>query len=226
MDMEEFRARVAAEAGVVPVGAFGFADSPELADELLDLVRRGPKRATAGAVADVEAEQGPFPEPGQHWIVLDGAGRPACVTRTEEVRVGPLYTVDAAFAWEEGEGDRTRAWWLEAHETYLSRQGVEDLEREPVLFERFSLVWPTRDEPRWWLPGVRELRGHEPAPDGPRPDLPALAVVEQQRVRGVLRFEPHAQDLQVITVQAEDPEVEERLYEAFALRRQADRRQV
>ena len=31
-----------------------------------------------------------------------------------EVMIKPLSEVDEAFAWDEGEGDRTRDWWLAA----------------------------------------------------------------------------------------------------------------
>ncbi len=53
-----------------------FGDSPELADELLELVINGPKRATAGAVADYEAAGDPIPTAGSVWIACDGAGAP------------------------------------------------------------------------------------------------------------------------------------------------------
>jgi uncharacterized protein YhfF len=49
------------------------------------------------------------------------------------------------FAWDEGEGDRSRTWWMEAHKRYFSRQAArerfvmhDDIE---TVFERFELVW-------------------------------------------------------------------------------------
>jgi hypothetical protein len=50
------------------------------------------------------------------------------------------------FAWEKGEGDRTRNWWLDAHRRYFARQASR--ERFEVdddiltVFERFEVVWP------------------------------------------------------------------------------------
>ena len=55
-----------APAVMPPAESFG--DSPELADELLGLVINGPKRATAGAVADYEAAGDPIPTVGGVWI--------------------------------------------------------------------------------------------------------------------------------------------------------------
>ena len=98
-----------------------FGDSVELADELIELVVHGPKRATAGALVEYEVEDASLPRPGSLWIATDGAGRARAVLRTTEVRVGPLTSVDESFAWDEGEGDRTREWWLAAHETFFRR---------------------------------------------------------------------------------------------------------
>lgn len=118
-----------------------FGDSPTLADELLALVVTGTKRATAGP---------PDPEEpvrvGGHWVVLDGAGVERLVLRTTDVRIGRLDSVDDAFAHDEGEDDRTRASWLREHRRYvrrvLGRPADADVDDTPMVFERFSVVWP------------------------------------------------------------------------------------
>ncbi|GEA86662.1 ASCH domain-containing protein [Cellulomonas cellasea] len=123
-----------------------FGDSAPLADELLDLVLHGPKRATATLLADFAAEGELPPRIGSHWVACDGAGRPRVVLRSVELRVGPVHSVDDAFAWDEGEDDRTRATWLEQHLTYWRRtcaaRGVELDESVEVVFERLRVVWP------------------------------------------------------------------------------------
>ena len=128
-----------------PVERFG--DGAALADELLGLVLAGTKRATAGLVADFAADGEPLPRIGGHWIVCDGAGVPRCVLRSTELRLGPLHSVDDAFAWDEGEGDRSRASWLDGHERYFRRtqaaRGEEWSDDLEVVFERFRVVWPT-----------------------------------------------------------------------------------
>jgi len=200
------------------------------ADALLAQVVKGPKRAISRSAADIRPGDGPFPEPGQLWALLDGNSRPRAVIRIEDLRIGPLYSVDAAFAWEHGEGDRTRAQWISAQEKRLLAQGVEDLEGETIVFEHVSVVWPTRDQPVEWHPGIRELRVHELPPGSPRPDLPALAAIQTSvgqdtEVVGLLRFEPAPDDLTMVTVTGDTPEIVAALHEAFALRRAADRRQ-
>lgn len=128
------------------VTAYAFGDSAEMADELGLLVLHGPKRATAGLLASFEADEEPLPEVGDRCLVLGGDGRPLAVVRTSDVRVGPLSSVDDSFAWDEGEGDRTRSWWLNAHTRFFTREcaarGWEFTDDIPVVFERFELVWP------------------------------------------------------------------------------------
>lgn len=127
-----------------PVERFG--DSAEMADELLDLVLAGSKRATAALVADFAAEGEPLPRLGAHWVACDGAGTPRVVLRSTDLRVGAIETVDDAFAWDEGEGDRSRDDWLRMHRGFWRRtlhaRGDEWHEDLEVVFERFAVVWP------------------------------------------------------------------------------------
>lgn len=124
-----------------------FGDSADMADTLLALVLVGTKTATAGLARNFEMRGEPLSQPGDHWVVLDGQDAPQCVLRTVQIRVGVLESVDAAFAWDEGEGDRTREYWLDAHRrAFLRRAQREDLpydeQRDLVVFERFEVVWP------------------------------------------------------------------------------------
>jgi len=126
------------------VGSFG--DSPEMATELADLVIAGIKRTTASLARDYAEGREPIPKPGDFVIMPDGEGRPRFIWRTTEVMIKPLSHVDEAFAWDEGEGDRTREWWLDAHRRYFARQatleGFEINDEILTVFEHFEVVWP------------------------------------------------------------------------------------
>ena len=123
-----------------------FGDSRALADELLGLVLEGRKRATASLLREYEISGEPVPAVGDYVVVIDGQGQPRCIWRTTDIEVKPMNAVDEQFAWDEGEGDRTRDWWLDAHRGYFARQA----EREgfamhdgiETVFELFVLVWP------------------------------------------------------------------------------------
>jgi uncharacterized protein YhfF len=129
----------------VPENVGPFGDSVELADELIELVVSGPKRATASALVQYEVEGASPQWPGSLWIAPDGAGQARAVLQTTEIRVGPLNSVDYSFAWDEGEGDRTREWWLDAHEWYFRRYlptiGVTFDPAMAAVFERFDVVF-------------------------------------------------------------------------------------
>jgi ribonuclease BN (tRNA processing enzyme)/uncharacterized protein YhfF len=123
-----------------------FGDGPRVADELLAYITDGPKRATAGLVASYEHDGDALPRVGSHWVACDGSGRPRVVLRTTELRVGPLASVDEQFAWDEGEGDRSLAYWLAEHRRFFGREceriGLELSDDLDVCFERFRVVWP------------------------------------------------------------------------------------
>ena len=139
-----FKADAGVDADDYAVCAFG--DSAAMADELLELVLVGIKRATASLARDYGEGREPLPAVGDHVVVVDGRNKPRVVWRTTDIDVKPLSAVDDAFAHDEGEGDRTRGWWLKAHRDDFTRQAKregfrmhDDIE---TVFERFTIVWP------------------------------------------------------------------------------------
>jgi uncharacterized protein YhfF len=120
---------------------FSFGDSSALADELLALVLSGRKTATCTTPDDPNLSR-----PGEQWVVLDGRGRPACVIETVEITMRRYDEVDAAFAYDEGEDDRSLDAWRRAHRRYFERQGKFG-ERMMLVCERFRLieVWGDRE---------------------------------------------------------------------------------
>lgn len=95
---------------------FAFGDGPELADRLAGLVLAGLKTATCWAASD-----GALTEVGKMMVLRSGAGRPLAVVRTIELTRRRFDRVDAAFAFDEGEGDRSLEYWRRAHRAYFTR---------------------------------------------------------------------------------------------------------
>jgi uncharacterized protein YhfF len=114
--------------------SFAFGDRPDLADELLELVIKGIKTATCSTEDEPNTST-----VGERWIVLDGSGTPRCIIESVEVSYRRYNEVDAAFAHDEGEGDRSLAYWRDAHRRYFGRMGrfSEDM---MLMCERFRLV--------------------------------------------------------------------------------------
>ena len=121
-----------------------FGDSCQLADELGALIFDGTKTATCSALWEYEAEGASLPTVGSKLIVLDGNDVPLCVIDTTEVKVRPYDEVDARFAYEEGEGDRSLEYWRDAHWRFFSRNlpaiGKEPAPGMPLICERFRVI--------------------------------------------------------------------------------------
>jgi len=114
---------------------FSFGDSPDLANRLLELVLSGTKRATCWA----ESQGLLSAEVGKMMVVRDGQGVPKAILKTTELTKRRFDEVDEAFAYDEGEGDRSLQYWREAHMRYFSRLGryAPDM---MLWCERFELV--------------------------------------------------------------------------------------
>ena len=125
--------------------AEAFGDSPELADELGALIVAGRKTATCSARWAYEDEDA-IPRVGLLSIVLDGRGRPMCIIETIEVAIKAFNQVDERLAWDEGEGDRSLAYWRAAHIDFFTRTlpqiGREMDETMPLVCERFRVIYP------------------------------------------------------------------------------------
>ena len=123
-----------------------FGDSPELADELGELILRGTKTATCSALWEWQADHEPLAEPGRLTILLDGKHVPICIIETTEVVTCPYDQVDAAFAADEGEGDRTLESWRAVHRDYFERTlpyiGKAFAPDMPLVCERFRVIYP------------------------------------------------------------------------------------
>ena len=125
--------------------AEAWGDSSRLADELGTLIVAGTKTATSSALWEYEAEGSALPEVGSKTIVLDGNNDPLCIVETTEVTVRPYEEVDARFAYEEGEGDRSLAYWRDAHWRFFSRTlptiGRDPTMEMPLVCERFRVIY-------------------------------------------------------------------------------------
>lgn len=138
--------RAASVPEATPYQAWFFGDSPALAHELVELVLCGPKRATAGAAWAVDLEPDLGAVPYGYSVVTEFDGTPRCVIRSTMLERRALNAVDAQFAWDEGEGDRTLADWLAGHRRFFTREcaatGVPFADDMPVQLERFELLYP------------------------------------------------------------------------------------
>jgi uncharacterized protein YhfF len=66
---------------------------------------------------------GPSTHLGKRMVMLDGAGRPRAVLETIELTQRRFDEIDAFWAFDESEGDRTLGFWRRAHRNYFTRLG-------------------------------------------------------------------------------------------------------
>lgn len=127
-----------------PYECFHFHINQAGADELLQLVLEGKKRATCGSVEGAKLQGLRPPQPGDLSVVTDWAGTPKCVIETRSVHILPFQDVSFDLAGLEGE-DENLASWQAGHERFFTAEGTAlgyafspDM---PVAFETFEVVY-------------------------------------------------------------------------------------
>jgi uncharacterized protein YhfF len=130
--------------------AWSFGHTPELADRLGALVQAGTKTATSSLAWSYEAENKALPQVGALSLILDGNQNPLCLIETTQVEIKAFNQVEAQFAYDEGEGDRSLAYWRQVHwQVYaaecasLGRQPADDM---PLVCERFRVIFNTQGQ--------------------------------------------------------------------------------
>lgn len=124
-------------------GNFPFGVEPDL---LADLVFKGEKTATASAY-DLYALEGEFlPQEGTFDIILDSQNQAVCIVEITRVSVQPFNQVSAQHAFNEGEGDKSLAYWRQVHEDcfaeWMREAGLTFTHESKVVLEEFRKVYP------------------------------------------------------------------------------------
>ncbi|MGG8076683.1 ASCH domain-containing protein [Klebsiella aerogenes] len=113
-------------------------DSPELASELANLIKKGIKTASCGSFASYQQEES-APRIGSYNIILDGQNVPVCVIRLVSLQLVRFCDINEEFARKEGEGDLSLEYWKKEHQRFFIREGhfSEDME---LIAEEFEVV--------------------------------------------------------------------------------------
>ncbi len=127
------------------IDVFHFELTEKLANELLQLVLIGQKKATASSLLAYEIQGTRVPEVGDLSIVTDWDGNPRCVIETTAVSIIPFSDVTYDICNREGEDDTLES-WQEGHRRFYTNEGrmlgYEFSEDMPVVFEDFKVVYP------------------------------------------------------------------------------------
>lgn len=116
--------------------SYTFGNTPEMNDQLLNLVLSGKKTGTSWAAKWGREDGG---QVGERSIVLDSKGNKRVIIETVELIKIPFLQVDESFARAEGEGDLSLDYWRTEHERFFRSEGTFELDME-VYCERFKLI--------------------------------------------------------------------------------------
>jgi len=124
--------------------SFHFELSEKLANELLDLVLQGKKRATASSKESFVKTGSKIPKIGDYSIVTDWYNIPKCVIKTTNVQLIPFKDITYDICKREGEDDTLQS-WQRGHKRFYSEEGKQlgytfD-ENMIVVFEDFEVVY-------------------------------------------------------------------------------------
>lgn len=114
--------------------------SPEMAEELIELIIGGKKTATSSLLSVYKSGKEPMPQIGSYRIVTDGKKVPRCVIYITDLFVKKFTEVTEKHALEEGEGDGSLDYWLDVHMKIFSAY-PDFSETSDILCERFRLVY-------------------------------------------------------------------------------------
>ncbi len=126
------------------IDCFHFELTEKLANELLELVLSGQKRATSSSLLAYEIDGERLPKVGDYSIVTDWEGTPRCVIETTAVTILPYKEITFDICKREGEDDCLES-WQKGHKRFFSEEGkvigYEFSEDMPVVFEDFKVVF-------------------------------------------------------------------------------------
>lgn len=92
-------------------------------DALLELVIQGIKTATCSWYESYAVENEALPKVGGRSYIMDSKDAPRCVIEIASVEIKKFLEVDEAFAFLEGEGDRSYRHWKKIHEQFFNKYG-------------------------------------------------------------------------------------------------------
>lgn len=110
-----------------------------------DLILKGEKTASCSMDYWYSHKGETMPETGHLLVVTDWQGEPKCIVEITSVEKCHYKDVSQEFAAAEGEGNKTLAWWRQAHWRFFSLEceelGIEPTEDMLLVLERFKVVY-------------------------------------------------------------------------------------
>ncbi len=143
---KEFQIKNPAYQNVEEPNAFYFCENKNDADDCAELVVKKIKQATSPSVWWFQKNNINFPEIGGLAIVTNWNNEPKAIIKTKKVAIVKFKEIKASYAFIEGEGDKSLAYWKKVHWDYYTNEMKEfsesPTEEMEILCEYFETIWP------------------------------------------------------------------------------------
>ncbi|WP_239257030.1 ASCH domain-containing protein [Listeria ilorinensis] len=141
---QQFLADTRKETDTNYLESFCFGSNERMANELLQLVLDGKKKATCSSLAYFEGSGESIPKAGDFSIITDWAGKPHAVIQTKQVMILPFKEMTFDICKREGEDENLES-WQNNHIHFFTEEGEQcgytfSWEME-VVFEDFEVVY-------------------------------------------------------------------------------------
>lgn len=125
--------------------AFYFCNNKKDADECADLVVRKIKQATSPSLWWFEKNNESLPKKGDIAIVTNWEGEPKAIIKTTKIEIVKFKDITEQYAYIEGEGDKSLAYWKKVHWDYYKKEMIEHNETPSedmeIVCEYFETIW-------------------------------------------------------------------------------------
>ena len=128
------------------INFYAFGEGDNMANELAQLVFWGEKCGTTSLYQLYEIEDEKIPQVDDISVILDGSGNPTSVIKNTKIEVLKFKDVTEEHAFIEGEGDKSLAYWRNAHIDFFTKtdneiKEVKFNEDSLVVFETFEVIY-------------------------------------------------------------------------------------
>lgn len=128
-----------------PPKVYHFCDNQVDANECVNLVKKGVKKATSNSLLGLQYRNETLPKIGDYAVVTNWEREAQCIIETTKVRLKPFFSIDEAYARLEGEGDKSLDYWKNTHWDYYTRE-LEAFGRVPrdsmiIVCQEFEKVF-------------------------------------------------------------------------------------
>ncbi len=122
-----------------------FYDTEETANQGVNLVLKGIKKAISHSLLGLQYRKERLPKIGDFMVITNWEGKAQCIVKTTKVTLKPFFSIDEEYAKTEGEGNRSLASWKQRQWEYYTRE-LEPFGRLPresmiIVCQEFEKVF-------------------------------------------------------------------------------------